>query len=156
MKPGALFLVLLLPLAGVSAASCEYEKRPIGPDRPLSPPTGPADPRIRFYDKNAWQMSTGGRLFTWYGCGDCHDVNARFPLNLRGGRPVDLVTTYQAIANGAPPAMPAYANRMPSESIWQIAAYVRSLRTLKDTKRARTDLDQKAEPSGTTWKGAIQ
>ena len=143
----------MLLIAVLALTGCEYEKRNIGPDHPLSPPTGAADPRIGFYDKNAWQMASGGRLFTWYGCGACHDANAKGLMSLRGGRLVDFDVLYSAIAKGAPPRMPAYRDRMPSESIWQLTAYVRSLRTLKDTKRLRGDLDQKGEPTGHKWAG---
>ena len=136
-------------------AGCEYEKRPIGPDRPLSPPTGAADARIQFYDNNAWQMANGGRLFNWYGCGACHDADAKGPMSLHGGSPVSFEVVYGAIANGGP-GMPAYKDRMPSESTWQITAYVRSLRALKDTKRNRGDLDQKAEPTANRWSGPVQ
>ena len=146
----------ILLIAAFSVFGCEYEKRPIGPDRPLSPPTGAADARIQFYDNNAWQMANGSREFTWYGCGDCHSANAEGFMSLSGGRQVAFETIYQAISNGAPAKMPAYGRRMPVESIWQITAYVRSLRALKDTKRQRADLDQKGEATGAKWSGPVQ
>ena len=150
MKP---WIIGLLAMA--VATGCEYEKRPVGPDRPLSPPNGAADARIQFYEKNAWQMANGGRLFTWYGCGACHDAQAKGFMSLRGGRLVAFQVVYGAIANGGD-GMPKYKDRMPTESIWQLAAYVRSLRTLKDTKRERGDLDQKGEPTGAKWAGPVQ
>jgi cytochrome c oxidase cbb3-type subunit 3 len=142
-------------IAALLTLGCEAEHRSIGPDRPLSAPVGASDQRIGFYDKNAWQTSNGGRLFTWYGCGDCHAANARNGLDLQGGRPVGFETTYHVIADGAP-GMPAYADRMPTGSLWQVTAYVRSLRKLLKTKRVRSDLDQKGEPAGKSWRGPVQ
>ena len=141
--------------AAAVLSGCGYEHRPIGPDRPLSDPTGAADPRIRFYDKNAWQVSQGGLHYTHYSCGDCHQPgSARPQISFHGGPQVGFDELYRIIKDGRG-AMPAYGQRIPTEQIWQITAYVRSLRTLKVTKRERQDLDQKGEPTNGAWTGPV-
>ncbi len=114
-----------------------------------------ADPRIRFYDKNAWQVSQGGLQYTHYSCGECHQPGAARPeISFHGGRDVGFEALYRIIHEGHG-AMPAYGQRIPTEQIWQITAYVRSLRTLKITKRTRQDLDQEGEPTNGTWAGPV-
>jgi len=147
----------MLALAMLSAG-CAKESRTLGPDQPQTPPNGPDDPRAAKYDGNVYQIGQGGRYFAWYGCGACHGLDAKGPVNLSGalwrhGRALDQV--YDFIANRHP-GNPRYGERIPTEQLWQITAYVRSLPDLPPERRRRQDMDQVGEPQGNTWSGPVR
>ena len=138
-----------LVAATAALCACGYEHRPIGPDRPLSEPLSAAEPRIRSYDKNAWQVSQGGLQYTRYGCAACHrPFELSTAISFHGGPEVGFEVLYRAVRDGRG-KMPAYGQRIPTEQIWQITAYVRSLRTLPVTKRTRQDADQQGRITAT-------
>jgi cytochrome c oxidase cbb3-type subunit III len=83
------------------------------------------------YEKVAFHVSQGKKLFTWYNCRGCH-------ANGGGGSGpalMDDVWIYgsaveniaASIREGRPNGMPAFRGKVPEDQIWQIAAYVRSL-----------------------------
>jgi len=83
------------------------------------------------YENNAYHMSEGKRLFTWFNCVGCHahgggDIGP--PLMddkwIYGGE-IDQI--YLTIAQGRPNGMPAFAGKIPPQQIWQLASYVRSI-----------------------------
>jgi cytochrome c oxidase cbb3-type subunit 3 len=102
-------------------------------------------------------MSEGARLFRWAGCGGCHTDPAPAHLDLtdgdwiHGGRTPDI---YGVIANGAP-GMPALAERLTPQQIWQIAGYLHGLPKLKPEQRRRGDQALAGEPEGPVWIGAL-
>ncbi len=68
-------------------AGCGRERRSLAADQPQTPPTGAGDPRAPRYEKNAYQISQGGRYFTWYGCAGCHGAGAEGVKNLAKPQP---------------------------------------------------------------------
>ena len=149
-------LALLLPCTLLAA--CSAEKRTTGPGQPQTAPNGPSDPRIAPIEASFDKISQGGRYFTWYGCGGCHAQGAPGARELgdpnwRRGGGFDQV--YGAIANH-PGISPPYGMRIPTEQLWQITAYVRSLPSLEPDRRRRQDLDQKGEAQAGTWSGPVQ
>jgi mono/diheme cytochrome c family protein len=146
-------------LTAASLAACSAERRPAGPDQPQTPPNGPADPRATAFETNKYQLGQGGRYFTWYGCGACHGRGATGALDLaddrwlRGGT-FDRV--YQAIADGHPGITPSFGARIPPHQLWQVTAYVRSLKDLPAAQRRRQDLDAAGEAEGSNWAGPIR
>jgi cytochrome c oxidase cbb3-type subunit 3 len=140
--PAVLLLLLL--------SACEKEARVIASDQPQTSPRSVHDPRVSGYEINAYQVSQGGRYFTWYGCGRCHARGSSRDLTTAGARR-GLPSLYTAIAqrhtSGA---------RIPPEQIWQIAGYLRSLPHIDAARRDRQDRDLRAEPQGSTWTGAIR
>jgi cytochrome c oxidase cbb3-type subunit 3 len=83
------------------------------------------------YEKVAFHVSQGKRLFTWYNCSGCH-------ANGGGGSGpalMDDVWIYgssieniaASIREGRPNGMPTFRGKVPEDQIWQIAAYVRAL-----------------------------
>jgi cytochrome c oxidase cbb3-type subunit III len=85
----------------------------------------------REYEGNAYHMSEGKRLFQWFNCSGCHAnggggsgpalMDDRW---LYGG---EIDEIYLTIVQGRPNGMPAFGGKIPSQQIWQLAAYVRSM-----------------------------
>jgi mono/diheme cytochrome c family protein len=155
-KGGVSFVALWCILLALPA--CTKESRVLGPEQPQTPPNGPGDPRARYFEGNAYQVSQGGRYFSWYGCSTCHGNLASgaldLPANLKQ-RPLPFYKVYAAIAGhvGVPVR---YETRIPVEQLWQITAYVRSLPNTKTEMRRRQDLDETGEPQGSSWSGAVR
>lgn len=137
--------------AALALAGCSREKRVIDVEQPLTDPVGMSDPRIAQFAANAFQISQGGRYFSWYGCGDCHGAGKPSDLADFRKRPVPFDETYRAIASHQ-----GYVGRIPTEQRWQLAAYVRQLPDLDPAYRKRQDIDQSGEPTGSTWKGPVR
>jgi cytochrome c oxidase cbb3-type subunit 3 len=83
------------------------------------------------YEKNAYALATGKRLWSWYNCNGCHANGGGWsgpPLMddvwIYGG---DAMTIYRTISEGRPNGMPAFRGRIPEDQIWQLVAYVRSM-----------------------------
>ncbi|WP_143023333.1 cytochrome c [Sphingomonas sp. NFR15] len=140
-SPAALLLAL---------TACEKEARVIAADQPQTSPRGPQDPRAAAYENNAYQVSQGGRYFSWYGCGRCHASGSRGDLASAGARR-DLPHLYASIAHGH-----TSGARIPPEQIWQLAGYIRSLPRIDPARRKRQDRDLRGEPQGPTWTGALR
>jgi mono/diheme cytochrome c family protein len=141
-------------LAFMALAGCSNEARDVGPSLPQTAPAGNSDPRIRAYQANHYQISQGGRYFTWYGCSTCHSDNASGAANLIDGRwrhGGGFADVYRAIAVHRPE--PGYRDTLPIEQIWQVTAYIRDLPKHYPEKRQRVSLDQKGEPQGSRWSG---
>ena len=75
--------ILILSLA---LSACTAEQRSTGAEQPQTPPNGPLDKRIAFYENNASQLAQGGRYFSWYGCNACHADGVQGALDLNDRR----------------------------------------------------------------------
>lgn len=141
MKP---LLVILLAL--VALAGCQREERETRPDPKLgggeqpTPVTtlapggerpSPAAQKAAAFEANAFHMSEGKRLYSWFNCSGCH-------ANGGGGMGPALMddkwiygdaieSIHASIRDGRPNGMPTFRDRIPDDQIWEIAAYVRSL-----------------------------
>lgn len=143
-------------LAAVALGGCSREAREIGPAPPQIGPQGNADLRITLYQDNVYQVSQGGRYFDWYGCAACHGENAPGVRNLtddtwRYGS--GFAQVYAAIASRH--GRLAYAQRVPTEQLWQLAAFTRDLSQHTPEKRRRQTIDQQAEPQAAHWQGPL-
>jgi cytochrome c oxidase cbb3-type subunit 3 len=97
------------------------------------------------YGRNAFAISEGKRLFTWYNCQGCHanggggmgpplmDDRWRY-----GSDPEQIFAT---IWEGRPNGMPSFRGKLPEYQVWQIVAYVQSLsgNVPKDAAGGRQD-----------------
>ncbi len=90
-------------------------------------------------------MSEGKTLFEWFNCVGCHahGGGAIGPALMDekwiyGASPQNL---YDTIAEGRPNGMPAFGDKLSSDQIWKLVAYVRSLagQTPKDASPSRSD-----------------
>jgi cytochrome c oxidase cbb3-type subunit 3 len=139
--------LLMVSLAALGLASCEREDRDYRPNpvatettervalSPLSPGVG--DPSTYTTNKgrdiqiNAFHLSQGKKLFSWFNCVGCHangGGGSGPPLMddtwIYGGSLENVVHT---IREGRPNGMPAFRGKIPDDQIWEIAAYVRSM-----------------------------
>lgn len=147
---------LVVSVAALSA--CGREAREDG----VQPRTGPNDaddPRIAYFDLNAYQIGQGARYAAWYGCNGCHRQGAEGILNLGdaswryGGSFPDI---YQSTADRHPAPGQRFGERIPVQQLWQITAYVRNLESLGAERNRRQSLDQAGEPQGGKWSGALR
>ncbi len=134
--------MLLLPLL----AGCEREKRDLRLDPPaldaldaVAPmPNGisgaPPDVYVamnRTYEANAYQLSQGKRLYEWFNCTGCHanGGGGAGPAFLDGWWRYgpDPVSIFVSIRDGRPHGMPSYRDKLTTEQIWQLAAYVQTI-----------------------------
>lgn len=145
-------------LAALALVACQREKRdfqslapsaarpvsvripPLQPGQPLPEPQGRFD-----YERNAYQLNEGKRLFEWYNCSGCHAHGGGGmgpPLMddewIYGHEPQNI---YDTIVAGRPNGMPSFGGHLPNDHVWKLVAYVRSLGqlTAKSPSPGRSD-----------------
>jgi cytochrome c oxidase cbb3-type subunit 3 len=82
-------------------------------------------------------LQDGRRLFNWYNCSGCHGGHAgggmgpslRDTVWLYGGRDDQI---FDSIAEGRSQGMPAWGTKIPTDQIWQLVAYIKSMRTAQE------------------------
>ncbi|HYC01021.1 MAG TPA: c-type cytochrome [Candidatus Limnocylindrales bacterium] len=139
----------------VITAACEREERgfrveppqaqlaigtrltPLQPGSPMPTPSQENE-----YEKNAFAMNEGKRLFQWYNCSGCHAQGGggmgpalMDDKWIYGSQPDQIFST---IVEGRPNGMPSFGGKIPDFQVWQLAAYVRSM---------SGNVDQTAAPS---------
>jgi cytochrome c oxidase cbb3-type subunit III len=155
--------VLAVVLGAFMLQACEREKRDFTPPPAAAPAS--ASPAVKLqpgaqvqnvsvpkpssrrgpYEENAYGVSQGKTLYNQFNCSGCHFQGGGGmgpPLMddewLYGSEPADIFNT---IVQGRPNGMPAFGNKIVSDQVWQIVAYVRSMSGLlrKDVAPGRTD-----------------
>jgi cytochrome c oxidase cbb3-type subunit 3 len=116
-----------------------------GPASASAPARGP-------YDENAYAISQGKRLYTWYNCSGCHAHGGggigpalMDDTWIYGHEPANIFAT---IVEGRPNGMPSFRGRIPDDQVWQLVAYVRSMSGLvrSDAAPGRNDDMQTGPP----------
>jgi cytochrome c oxidase cbb3-type subunit 3 len=139
----------IAPLSGRPEPQANTELQPGMPGAPgaQSKTTVPAP-----YGENAWAISEGKRLYTWFNCVGCHAHGGGGmgpPLMdqkwIYGSDPESIHAT---ILEGRPNGMPAFGGKLADQQVWQLVAYVRALGGLvrKDLRPGRND-DMAVRPS---------
>jgi len=97
------------------------------------------------YDENASAIAQGKQLYEWFNCSGCHAQGGGAigpPLMddqwIYGSAGENIFAT---IVEGRPNGMPSFRGKIPTQQVWQIVAYVRSLsgQISKDTAPSRSD-----------------
>ena len=98
------------------------------------------------YDKNAYAISQGKRLYVQMNCAGCHGLAGGGTIGpplmdskwIYGADPANIFST---IVEGRPNGMPSFRGKLSNDQVWQLAAYVRDLAGLhrKDVRNSRSD-----------------
>ena len=97
---------------------------------------GGAPPELYFaldkpYESNAYDLSEGKRLYSWFGCTSCHGhgQGGIGPSFLDGWwlYGPEMVSITASIRDGRPHGMPAFKDKMTIEQIWQLAGYIQTI-----------------------------
>jgi cytochrome c oxidase cbb3-type subunit 3 len=97
------------------------------------------------YEENAYGVSQGKSLYNQFNCSGCHSQGGGGmgpPLMddqwIYGSEPHNI---FETIVQGRPNGMPAFGNKIVSDQVWQIVAYVRSMsgQLRKDVAPGRGD-----------------
>lgn len=142
-------LLSMALLVALSLCACKREQRSLRTDPPVAAAlaqvavmpggingTPPEVDRALGHPSqtNAYELSQGKRLYTWFNCEGCHaDGGGAFGPALMDGwwrYGPDPVSIFVSIREGRPRGMPAFANRLTTEQIWQLTGYIQSLGAL--------------------------
>jgi cytochrome c oxidase cbb3-type subunit 3 len=98
------------------------------------------------YDKNAYAIAQGKRLYVQMNCAGCHGLAGGGTIGpplmdakwIYGADPSNIFST---IVEGRPNGMPSFRGKLSNDQVWQLAAYVRDLAGLhrKDVRNSRSD-----------------
>lgn len=108
---------------------------------------GQVDP----YIGNAVAIQDGRRLFVWFNCAGCHGGHGgggmgpslRNSVWLYGSRDDQI---FDSIAEGRSKGMPAWGSKIPENQIWQLVAYIKSMRTPEEADPPMEPADEKVQP----------
>jgi cytochrome c oxidase cbb3-type subunit 3 len=119
-------------------AACEREQRDFHTPQPSEPPGD-------HYQRSAYDVQQGKRLFSWMNCTGCHAHGGGSigPALMDAGWIYggSIQQIYSSIRDGRRNGMPAWKHRLTDQQIWQLAAYVRSMGRYvrKDVAPSRDD-----------------
>jgi cytochrome c oxidase cbb3-type subunit 3 len=160
----------LAALVGCSLAlgACEREARRFSEPAAISVPaqsirlspinagnTPAPVPKQNSYEENAYAVSQGERLFTWYNCVGCHSHGGggsgpalMDDKWIYGHEPQNI---YATIVQGRPNGMPSFGGKIAEQQVWQLVAYVRSMGGFvsSDVAPSRSDHMKAAGPENT-------
>ncbi|HWQ36666.1 MAG TPA: cytochrome c [Blastocatellia bacterium] len=127
-----------IPPGATAASAVRQSELQPGAPQPAAHFEGP-------YADNAWAVSEGQRLYSWFNCVGCHAHGGGAigpPLMddkwIYGSEPENIFAT---IIEGRPNGMPSFRGRLTNQQVWQLVAYVRSLsgQLPKDVSPGRPD-----------------
>lgn len=99
------------------------------------------------YQKDAYNLSQGKRLYDWFGCRTCHgDGRGGIAPSFLDGWWLygpEMVSITASIRDGRPHGMPAFRDRMTEDQIWQLAGYVQTIGAYKARLAAPSRNDDK-------------
>ena len=127
----------------MAAAGCSNSAAPVAAGAEPAIPTtvGPvpggvsqAVQRTNPYAGDPVAVQDGRRLFDWYNCSGCHGGHGgggigpslRDKVWIYGDRDDQI---FDSIAEGRSKGMPAWGTKIPEQQIWQLVAYIKSMRT---------------------------
>jgi len=114
--------------AGIPAVDAGVNVGPLPGVQVAAPP--PGNP----FTGNQEALANGRRYFNWYNCAGCHGTHGGGGMGpslrdeqwLYGDADAQIVAS---IMNGRANGMPAWGAMLTDEQVWQLAAYIKSMRT---------------------------
>ena len=98
------------------------------------------------YDKDAYAIAQGQRLYVQMNCAGCHGLAGGGSIGpplmdaqwIYGSDPANIFST---IIEGRPNGMPSWRGKLSNDQVWQLVAYVRDLSAQhrKDVRTSRSD-----------------
>jgi len=132
----ACLLPALLVIAGCNSHQSVASSAPPSPTNvgPVPGPQAASPAAFNPLAGNPVAMQDGRRLFNWYNCSGCHGGHGgggmgpslRDKTWLYGDRDDQI---FDSIAEGRSKGMPAWGSKIPSNQIWELVAYIKSMRT---------------------------
>ena len=103
------------------------------------------------YAGNPVAIQDGRRLFNWYNCSGCHGGHGgggmgpslRDQTWLYGNRDDQI---FNSIAEGRSKGMPSWGPKVPENQIWELVAYLKTLRTPLEADPPVEPMDEKVGP----------
>ena len=154
--------LVYLGVVAAIAAGCQREERQLRLDPPVAAALenialmpnaiSGAPPEVYFaldrsYETNAYNLSQGKRLYSWFGCKSCHadGQGGAGPAFLDGWwyYGPEMVSIFASIRDGRPHGMPAFRDKMTTEQIWQLAGYVQTIGAYSAKTAAPSRSDEK-------------
>jgi cytochrome c oxidase cbb3-type subunit 3 len=139
-----ILLVAAIALISTATACKETQSGQIAPEGAspaISIPVGPAPGYSRMpigeknpYAQDPFALAEGRKLFLWYNCAGCHGGHGgggmgpslRDSVWIYGDSDAEV---FNSIAEGRGKGMPAWGLKVPDQQIWELAAYVKSMRS---------------------------
>jgi cytochrome c oxidase cbb3-type subunit III len=127
-------------LMAIATAGCNQqpvEAAPMGAPPAVRVPMGPVpgpgkvgNLPVNPYEGNQVAMAEGRQFFVWYNCAGCHGGHGGGGMGptLRGLDKPDA-KIFSIISHGTDKGMPAWGTKLPESQIWEIVAYIKSMRT---------------------------
>ena len=117
----------------VAASGTSPDSIPVGPI-PGGGSTEPSNYLVNPMAGDPVALQDGRRLFNWYNCSGCHGGHAgggmgpslRDQVWIYGNRDDQI---FDSIAQGRSQGMPAWGSKIPQEQIWELVAYIKTMRT---------------------------
>lgn len=139
------------------AASASPNTTNVGPvpgDQPTE--LGQVDP----YIGNPVAIQDGRRLFNWYNCSGCHGGHGgggmgpslRDQVWIYGSRDDQI---FDSIAEGRSKGMPAWGSKIPSNQIWELVAYIKSMRTPEEADPPVEPADEQVKPPSASMPSGV-
>jgi cytochrome c oxidase cbb3-type subunit III len=136
-------VIFLVNLLWMALAGCNSSRSSVAAEAPPPVPTavgpvpGTAPPppaRTNPLAGDPVAMQDGRRLFDWYNCSGCHGGHAgggmgpslRDTTWIYGSEDAQI---FDSIAEGRANGMPSWGSRIPENQIWELVAYIKSMRT---------------------------
>src|ERR1700712_2747378 len=146
----------------ICTGGCQREERQLRLDPPVAAALdkialmpngiGGAPPETYYaldkpYESNAYNLSEGKRLYSWFGCKTCHSdgQGGIGPAFLDGwwSYGPEMVSIFASIRDGLPQGMAAFREKMTTEKMCQLAGYVQTIGAYWEKPAAPSRNDEK-------------
>jgi cytochrome c oxidase cbb3-type subunit 3 len=160
MRPNILLFATAAIVLSTAACRSTSKSAATGSEAPIPTAVGPipggisaVNTRLDPYASDPVALQDGQRLFNWYNCAGCHGGHGgggmgpslRDEVWIYGNRDDQI---FDSIAQGRSNGMPAWGTKIPEDQIWQLVAYIKSMRTPEEPEPPVEPADENVDASG--------